>query len=83
MIHDFGIDAHVEITSEDYPTGELIAMQIKSGMSFFSQESANSYVFRTEGKHIEYWSNHTLPVIRGNFLFDEIIIVSKPIMMWF
>lgn len=35
MIHDYGIDAHVEITNENYPTGELIAIQIKSGMSFF------------------------------------------------
>ncbi len=63
MIHDFGIDAHVEITNEDYPTGQLIAIQIKSGMSFFSEENTHSYVFRTEDKHIEYWSNHTLPVI--------------------
>lgn len=74
MIHDFGIDAHVEITSENYPTGELIAIQIKSGMSFFSEENEHSYVFRTEDKHIEYWSNHTLPVILVLYNPDEDVL---------
>ncbi len=55
MIHDFGIDAHVEITNESYPTGQLIAIQIKSGMSFFSEKNNHSYIFRTEDKHINYW----------------------------
>lgn len=63
MIHDYGIDAHVEITNENYPTGKLIAIQIKSGLSFFSEDNEHSFIFRTENKHIEYWSNHTLPVI--------------------
>lgn len=74
MIHDFGIDAHVEITSENYPTGELIAIQIKSGMSFFSEYNEHSYVFRTEDKHIEYWSNHTLPVILVLYNPDEDVL---------
>ena len=30
-ISDFGIDAHAEPTSDDWPTGQLIALQIKSG----------------------------------------------------
>ncbi|MBB1332423.1 MULTISPECIES: DUF4365 domain-containing protein [unclassified Pseudoalteromonas] len=62
-IHDYGIDAQVEITDANYPTGDLIAIQIKSGLSFFKEEILNSYVFRTTSKHIEYWANHTLPVI--------------------
>lgn len=63
MIHDFGIDAHVEIIDGNYPTGDLIGIQIKSGKSFFSEEDDNSYVFRTQDKHIGYWTKHSLPVI--------------------
>lgn len=63
MIHDYGIDAHIEIVNDAYPTGDLIAIQIKSGMSFFSEETEEAYIFRTEDKHISYWSNHSLPVI--------------------
>ncbi|ABO23560.1 DUF4365 domain-containing protein [Shewanella loihica] len=74
MVHDYGIDAHVETTNENYPTGQLIAIQIKSGMSFFSEENENSYIFRTEDKHIEYWSNHTLPVILVLYNTDDDIL---------
>lgn len=63
MVHDYGIDAHVEITKENYPSGSLIAIQIKSGKSFFSEANDRAWIFRTEDKHIEYWSNHSLPVI--------------------
>lgn len=74
MVHDFGIDAHVETTNENYPTGQLIAIQIKSGMSFFSEESDDFYIFRTEDKHIEYWSNHTLPVILVLYNTDDEVL---------
>ncbi|HGS4888132.1 TPA: DUF4365 domain-containing protein [Vibrio parahaemolyticus] len=63
VILDFGIDAQVEIVDENYPTGDLIAIQIKSGLSFFDEETDDSYVFRTTDKHISYWANHSLPVI--------------------
>jgi len=74
MVHDFGIDAHVETTNENYPTGQLIAIQIKSGMSFFSEKNDDSYIFRTEDKHIKYWSNHTLPVILVLYNTDDEIL---------
>ncbi len=59
---DFGIDAHAEIVENGQPTGQLIALQIKSGPSFFRTRSEN-YVFRGETRHLEYWENHSLPVI--------------------
>lgn len=62
-IHDYGIDAQVEIVKEGKPTGDLIAIQIKSGMSYFSESNAESIIFRTDNKHIEYWFRHSLPVI--------------------
>ncbi|BCG65208.1 MAG: hypothetical protein methR_P3033 [Methyloprofundus sp.] len=62
-IHDYGIDAQVEIVKEGKPTGDLIAIQIKSGVSYFSECKENCIVFRTDDKHIEYWFKHSLPVI--------------------
>jgi hypothetical protein len=63
-LHDYGIDAHVEIVDKDSnPTGNLIAIQIKSGKSYFSEFTETSYVFRSDTKHIEYWTKHCLPVI--------------------
>jgi hypothetical protein len=35
-VSDYGIDAHVEeVDSDNKPTGKLVALQIKSGPSFF------------------------------------------------
>lgn len=45
--HDYGIDAHVEIVITNRPTGKLIALQIKSGTSFFSEETADAFVFNS------------------------------------
>lgn len=61
--HDFGIDAHVEIVVDQRPTGKLIALQIKAGASFFAEEVDDTYVFRTDDKHIAYWVGHSMPVV--------------------
>jgi hypothetical protein len=60
-ISDWGIDAHVEVTNRDEPTGRLLALQIKSGKSFFRKRGEN-YVYYGEGRHLQYWRNHSLPV---------------------
>lgn len=62
-VHDFGIDAHVEIVSDGLPTGKLVAIQVKSGVSFFREEDGDCYVFRTDEKHAAYWTAHSMPVI--------------------
>ena len=61
--HDYGIDAHVEIVADQRPTGKLIALQIKAGTSFFSEEANGAYVFRTNDKHLAYWIAHSMPVV--------------------
>lgn len=61
--HDYGIDAHVEIVIDERPTGKLIALQIKAGKSFFAEDTGDSYVFRTDDKHIAYWVGHSMPVV--------------------
>lgn len=60
---DFGIDAIVELIAEGSPTGRIIAVQVKSGESYFKEADSNSYVFRTDRKHLDYWLGHTLPVV--------------------
>ena len=61
--HDYGIDAQVEIVESYRPTGDLIAIQIKTGKSYFSEKNAHGVVFRTNETHIDYWFRHSLPVI--------------------
>jgi hypothetical protein len=62
-IEDYGIDAHVEIVDNNIATGELIAVQIKSGDSYFKEKTNEGIVFRGNIEHLEYWQNHSLPVI--------------------
>ena len=61
--HDYGIDAHVEIVEDGRPTGKLVAIQIKSGASFFKESTEDSFVFRTDDKHVAYWVSHSMPVV--------------------
>jgi hypothetical protein len=61
-ISDWGIDAHVEVADNKQPTGRLLALQIKSGKSYF-KESGDSYIYRGTYRHLHYWKNHSLPVV--------------------
>lgn len=60
---DYGIDAQIETIEKGYATGKLIAVQIKSGLSFFNEKTNDSIVYRGKRKHYDYWLNHSLPVI--------------------
>ena len=60
---DFGIDAHIEVVANGEPTGKIIAVQIKSGESYFVNEEAPELVFRGDPKHLKYWLEHDLPVL--------------------
>ena len=60
---DYGIDAIIEKKDKGYPSGKLIAVQIKSGDSYFKKIEEDKVVFRGENKHYDYWLNHSLPVI--------------------
>ena len=63
FVHDYGIDVIIEIVEKDRPTGQLIAVQVKTGESYFSESDDYSVTYRPDNKHIEYWLNHDLPVI--------------------
>jgi|APSaa5957512622_1039677.scaffolds.fasta_scaffold12069_2 hypothetical protein len=71
-LHDYGIDAHVEIVDDDgKPTGSLIAIQVKSGPSHFSESTESSFIFRSENRHVKYWMKHSLPVIVALYDINE------------
>lgn len=62
--HDFGIDAQVDIILEDGTvTGQMIALQIKYGKSFFEEKNQWGYIFRGELKHFNYLANYPVPVL--------------------
>ncbi len=47
QVADFGIDAQVEIVRDQKPTGQLIALQIKSGPSNFRTHGENFVFYRS------------------------------------
>ncbi len=60
---DYGIDAHIEIRfNESYPTGKLIGVQVKVDKSDCT-EAKEHYNFTSDYTHLNYWLNHSLPVI--------------------
>lgn len=61
-IVDMGIDAHIELVDNGNPTGKLIALQIKTGESYFHEKS-ETFTFYLDEIHYNYWVNHSLPVI--------------------
>ena len=60
---DYGIDAHVELIENERPTGRLLGVQVKSGPSYLTESIGDNFVFRTDAKHVNYWTNHALPVL--------------------
>lgn len=62
-VSDYGIDAHVEIVENEQATGRLIALQIKSGESWFKESHEKGFIYRGDESHLDYWLNHTLPVL--------------------
>jgi hypothetical protein len=61
--HDFGIDGQIEVvTSSGSVTGQMLAVQVKYGESFFREKNQWGYVYRGELKHFNYLSNYPIPV---------------------
>lgn len=62
-ICDYGIDAQIELVEEENVTGNLIALQIKSGTSWFNEQDDIGFVYRGDRAHLNYWLEHSLPVL--------------------
>ena len=68
---DVGIDVHIEIVDEGYPTAKFIAVQVKKGTSNFylnSKRTKASYYASFE--HYEYWTDSSIPVFIMGLLDD-------------
>lgn len=62
-ICDYGIDAQIELIEEENVTGNLVALQIKSGVSWFKEQDDVGFVYRGNRSHLNYWLEHSLPVL--------------------
>ena len=61
---DYGVDAQAEVVADDeLVTGQLLALQIKGGGSWFSETTEDGWIFRGNSKHLAYWLGHSLPVV--------------------
>jgi hypothetical protein len=63
-LRDYGIDAHVEPKTDGVASGRLVALQIKTGQSYF-EPTLEGWRYRAKGneRHLHYWLGHTLPVL--------------------
>ncbi|MBE7682211.1 DUF4365 domain-containing protein [Paenibacillus sp. P13VS] len=61
--NDTGIDAFIEILNAEEVTGQLLALQIKAGKSFFDEENDVAFIFRSDIAHYNYWTEYSIPVI--------------------
>jgi hypothetical protein len=63
-VKDVGIDGQLEYVSPSgMATGRMVALQIKSGPSFFVNDEGESWRFYPEQKHRLYWERFPIPVI--------------------
>lgn len=62
--YDFGIDAYIEIVTDNGAvTGQVIAVQIKCGESFFKTKTKTGFTFYGENKHLNYYCNAPFPIV--------------------
>lgn len=59
--NDLGVDALIELIRDEQPLNKQIAVQIKSGASYYTPESRECAF--PVGSHRAYWTRHPLPVL--------------------
>lgn len=60
---DYGIDAYVDIKIDKGISGKSIAIQAKTGDSYFVTKNEFGWKFYGELKHLNYYLNHDIPVL--------------------
>lgn len=64
--HDLGIDGQIEFlenTDSVISTGKIVAVQVKSGPSYFSRPCLEGFLYYPSSRHRSYWRRITLPVV--------------------
>lgn len=63
-LNDIGIDAHMEYVESSGSPKQLLAVQIKSGSSWFKEEKNGTVIFRDiNERQFNYWTSNSLPCI--------------------
>jgi hypothetical protein len=62
-IPEYGIDAQLELVQAGKTSGNLIAVQIKSGRSYFTRSDEIGFLYYGRPEHLEYWSAYAIPVV--------------------
>ncbi len=63
-VDDVGIDAHMELTDSSGNAKQLLALQIKTGESWFSERKDDNIIFRDiNERQYNYWTTNSLPCI--------------------
>lgn len=93
-VSDQGIDAYIEYVDNN-DASKLLALQIKSGESYFKEDEKGNVYLRVEKRHYNYWSKFPLPVIVlmynpktkeilfSEFKDDNIVNTSKAYKLYF
>lgn len=69
---DEGIDAQIEWADEKgRPNGRLVAVQVKSGTSYFKTETEDGWRYSIKKSSLEYWGRYALPVVLVLYDPDE------------
>jgi hypothetical protein len=61
---DEGIDPQIEcVDGKGRPNGRLLAVQVKSGSSYFNSAANGGWRYSIKQSHLEYWGKYALPVV--------------------
>ena len=60
--NDIGIDGFIEYVEDENATGQLIAVQVKTGDSYLNK-SKDTFRLYVDQDHIDYWNEFVVPVI--------------------
>jgi hypothetical protein len=64
--HDLGVDGQIEFleqTDNVISTGKIVAVQVKSGPSYFKTKTETHVKYYPSEKHRRYWQSLNLPII--------------------
>lgn len=67
--NDLGVDGIVEFILDEKPANKSIAIQIKSGLSYFNERNKECII--PVKSHFEYWRNYPLPVFGLVFIHEK------------
>jgi len=80
---DYGIDGEIEVcvpneNGKGYrPTGGIIKVQAKSGISYITQDTPSSFNVKSSKDDFEYWHNSNFPVIFIIYHPEDNMLYSK------